>query len=350
MRRSIPMTARESESGQASTPSDDLRRLLYGYRITQALYAAAELCVADLLADGPRSAEDLATASGAHAPSLYRVLRFLASEGVFTQTADGSFALTPMAETLRRDAPGSLRPTILLQAGKTLWQAWGHLAHAVRTGEPAFDHAHGVELYEYYRRHPDEWAAFDHAMTAGSASLTRAVAALYNFSPCKTVVDVGGGRGALVLGLLEAYPHLRAIVFDQPAVAAEAQQTIEAAGFADRCEAIGGDFFEAVPEGGDTYLAKYILHNWDDERCVAILSACRRAVPAGGRLLVIEQVIPLGGARSSAKSGDVNMLVNLTGRERTRAEYRALYAAAGFALTRTIPVRGEFHVIEGIPA
>jgi hypothetical protein len=191
---------------------------------------------------------------------------------------------------------------------------------------------------------------FDHAMTARTAPLSRAVAAAYDFSPCKTVVDVGGGRGALVLGLLEAYPHLRGIVFDQPAVAAEARQAIEDAGLLDRCEAVGGDFFEDDLPGGDTYLAKIILHDWDDERCVAILSACRRAMSASGRLLIIEQLIPDGQARSFAKSGDINMLVNLTGCERTEAEYRALYAAAGFALTRTIPVQGEFHAIEGIPA
>ena len=344
------MTARQTAPSQTITPGDDLRRLVFGYRVSQALYAVAELGIADLLAGGPRSAEDLATASGAHAPSLYRVLRYLASEGVFTQTRDGWFALTPMAELLRRDAPGSLRPTILLQVGETLWQSWGHLLHTVRTGKPAFDHVHGVEIFEYYRRHPDEWAVFDRAMTAGTAPLTRAIAAAYDFSPCKTIVDVGGGRGALVIGLLEAYPHLRGIVFDQPDVAAEARPAIEAAGLADRCEAVGGDFFEAILPVGDTYLAKSILHDWDDERCIAILGACRRAMPADGRLLVIEQVIPHSEGRSFAKSGDVNMLVNLTGRERTGAEYRALYEAAGFALTRVIPAQGELQVIEGIPA
>jgi len=344
------MTLNQTEQGQANTPTEELRHLIFGFRVTQALYAATELGVADLLASGPQSADDLATACGAHAPSLYRVLRLLASEGVFTEMRDGRFALTPMAEALRRDAPGSLRPSVLFNAGEAMWRSWGHLVHAVRTGEPAFDHAHGVDLFEYFRRHPDEWAIFDQVMTNQTAPLTRAVAAAYDFSPCRTIVDVGGGRGALALGLVEAYPHLRGIVFDQPAVAAGARQAIEAAGLTDRCEAVGGDFFAAVPEGGDTYLVKFILHDWDDERCVAILRACRRAVPEDGRLLVIEVLIPPGEARSYAKSQDVNMLVNLTGRERTETEYRALYAAAGFALTRTIPAHGELHVIEGIPA
>ena len=334
---------------QATTPSEDLRHLIFGFRVTQALHAAAELDIADLLAGGPRSADDLAAASGAHAPSLYRVLRLLASEGVFAQTPDGRFALTPLAEALRRDAPGSLRPMVLFNAGETLWRSWGHLLHAVRTGGPAFDHTHGTDLFTYFRRHPDEWAIFDQLMTTQTAPITRAVAAVYDFSPFGTIVDVGGGRGALALGLLGAYPNLRGIVFDQPAVAAGAQQAIEAAGLTGRCAAVGGDFFAAVPAGGDAYLAKFILHDWDDARCIAILRACRRVVPAGGRLLVIELLIPPGDTRSYAKSQDVNMLVNLTGRERTAAEYAALYAAAGFALTRTIPAQGELHVIEGVP-
>jgi hypothetical protein len=317
------------------------------------LYAVAELGVADLLADGPRSAEDLATASGAHAPSLYRVLRFLASEGVFTETNPGWFALTPMAETLRRDASVSLRPTALFEGSNMVWQTWAHILHSVRTGEPAFDHAHGAEIFEYMRRHPDEWSVFDNAMTARTASLMRGIVASYDFSACKTIVDVGGGRGALAIGLLSAYPHLRGIVFDQPAVAAEARLAIEAVGLSDRCEAVGGDFFKDVLPAGDTYLAKYILHDWDDERCIAILRACRRELPASGRMLVIETVIPEGEAPSFAKSADVHMLVHLPGRERTEAEYRALYEAAGFALTRTIPVQGDFagfHLIEGVPA
>ena len=343
------MTVNQTEQGQAATPIEELRHLIFGFRITQALYAATELGVADLLADGPRGADDLAAACGAHAPSLYRVLRLLASEGVFTETHDGRFALTPMAEVLRSDTPGSLRPMALFSGSEMTWRSWGSLVHAVRTGQPAFDHVHGSDLFEYFRHHPDEWAVFDQLMTTQTAPITRAVAAAYDFSPCKTIVDVGGGRGALALGLLEAYPHLRGVVFDQPAVAAAAKQVIEAAGLAGRCEAIGGDFFTSVPEGGDAYLAKYILHDWDDERCVAILRACRRAVSADGRLLVIELLVPPGEARSYAKSQDVNMLVSLTGRERTEAEYRSLFAAAGFTLARMIPAHGELHAIEGLP-
>jgi hypothetical protein len=337
-------------SAQATTPGEDLRHLFLGLRVSQALYAAAELGIADLLVDGPRSADDLAATTGAHASSLYRVLRLLASEGVFAETPDGRFALTPLAEALRRDAPGSLRPLVLFVAGETLWRSWRHLLHSVRTGEPAFDQVHGVDFFAYFREHPDEWALFDQVMTSNTAPVARAVAAAYDFSPFGTVVDVGGGRGALALGLLEAYPHLRGIVFDQPAVAAGARQAIEAAGLADRCEAVGGDFFVAVPEGGDAYLLKFVLHDWDDERCLTILRTCRRAMTARARLLVVELLIPPGDGPSFAKSQDVNMLVNPGGRERTEAEYRALFAAAGLELTRIIPAQGELHLIEGAPA
>ena len=337
-------------SSQATTPREDLLHLFFGFRISQALYAVAALGIADLLGAEPQSADELAAASGAHASSLARVLRLLASEGVFAETDDGRFALTPLGEELRRDAPGSLQPAVLFNGSETLWRSWGHLLHAVRTGEPAFDHVHGIDFFEYFRRHPDEGALFDQLMASQTAPTTRAVAAAYDFSSFATIVDVGGGHGALVLGLLEAYPHLRGIVFDQPAVAAGARQAIAAAGLTDRCTADGGDFFVAVSEGGDAYLLKSILHDWDNERCVAILRSCRRVVPADGRLLVIELLVPPGNAPSFAKSQDVNMLVNLGGRERTESEYRELFRAAGFALGRTIPAQGELHIIEGIPA
>ncbi len=336
-------------STPSTTPYEDLRHLFLGFRVSQALYAAAALGIADLLAAGPQSVEELATASGAHPSALARVLRLLASEGVFAELADGRFAVTPMAEALRHDVPGSLRPLVLFNGGETLWRSWGHLLHTVRTGEPAFDHVHGLDFFAYFRAHLDEGALFDQVMASQSMLATQAVAAAYDFAPFRTIVDVGGGRGALTLGLLAAYPHLRGIVYDQPAVAAAAQEAIAAAGLSGRCTVVGGDFFAAVPAGGDAYLLKFILHDWDDDRCVAILRACRLVVPVEGRLLVIELLIPPGDGPSFAKSQDVNMLVNLGGRERTEAEYRALFHAAGFDLRRTIRAAGELRVIDGIP-
>jgi SAM-dependent methyltransferase len=335
-------------SSWPSTPGEGLIRLFRGFWVSQAIYVAAELGIADLLADGPRTADDLAAVAGAHAPSLYRVLRLLASEGVFAEAEDGRFELTPMAAALRRDA-GPARLQVLFLGREASWRAAGSLMHTVRTGEPAFERVHGVDFFEYYRRHPDEWALFDRLMVANTAPVARAIAAGYDFSSVGTVVDVGGGLGALAIGLLTTHPHLRGVVFDQPAVAAGAGEAIAAAGLADRCRAVGGDFFAAVPEGGDAYVVKFILHDWDDERSLAILRACRRAMRPDGRLLVVELLVPPGNAPSFAKTQDVNMLINLGGRERTEAEYRALYAASGFDLTRTIPVQGELHIVEGVP-
>jgi SAM-dependent methyltransferase len=336
-------------SAQAARPGDDLRRLVLGYRVSQAIYVAAELGIADLLASGPRTADDLASAAGAHAPALYRVLRLLASEGVFAETEDGRFELTPMAAALQREAPGPVRALALQVAQDAVWRSWGSLLQAVRTGQTAFEHVHGLDFFEYYRQHPQERIVFDQLMAALTAPAVRAVAAAYDFSRVGTVVDVGGGRGALAIGLLEAHAHLRGIVFDQPAVVADAREAIAASGLADRCEAVGGDFFESVPRGGDAYLLKFVLHDWDDERSVSILRSCRRAMPPTGRLLVVELLVPRGIAPSFAKSQDVNMLVNLGGHERTEAEYRALFAAAGFDLTRTTSAQGELHIIEGVP-
>jgi hypothetical protein len=331
-----------------STPGEQLTRLFRGYWVSQAIYVATELGIADLLADGPRTADDLAVAVGAHAPSLYRVLRLLASEGVFAEAEDGRFGLTPMADALRRDA-GPLRLQVLFLGQGASWQTAGSLLHTVRTGETAFEHVHGAGFFEYLRQHPDEWVRFDQLMAANTVPVGRAVAAAYDFSRVGTLVDVGGGRGALAIELLRAHSHLRGVVFDQPAVAAGAREAIAAAGLADRCEAVGGDFFAAVPDGGDAYVLKFILHDWDDERSMAILRACRRAIPNNGRLLLVELLVPHGNAPSFAKTQDVNMLLNLGGWERTEAEYRALYAAAGFDLTRILPAQGELHVLEGTP-
>ena len=333
----------------ASTPGEDLRRLVLGFRLSQAIYVAAELGIADLLIDGPRSAEELAAAAEAHAPSLYRVLRLLAGEGIFAESEDGRFFLTPMAELLRDDAPGSLRPLARQSLGDASWRSWGQLLRSVQTGQPAFDRVHGVGFFEYYRQRPAEQAIFDALMSSYTEPITQAVATAYDFSPFGTVVDVGGGRGALTLGLLARYPLIRGVVFDQPEVAGAAQQAIQAAGQMDRCQAVGGNFFQEVPEGGDVYLLKFILHDWDDEQCVAILRACRAAVPVSGRLLVIELLVPPGNVPSFAKSQDITMLVNLGGRERTEIEYRALLTSAGFELTRSIPAEGELHIIEGRP-
>lgn len=332
-----------------ANPAEQLVRLFRGFWVSQAIYVATELRIADLLAEGPRTLADLASAAGAHAPTLGRVLRLLASEGVFEEVEDGRFQLTPMAAPLRRDT-GQLWMQVLFIGRPASWQAAGDLLHTVKTGETAFDHVHGAGFFEYLREHPDEGRLFDQLMVANTTPVARAVAAAYDFSSMTTIVDVGGGRGALTIGILMANPALRGVVLDQPAVAIGAREAIAAAGLSDRCEAVGGDFFEGVPSGADAYLVKFILHDWDDDRSLAILRACRRAIPAQGRLVVIELVIAGGAGPSFARTQDVNMLINLGGQERSAAEYRALFVAAGFDLKRTIPVLGDMCIIEGVPA
>jgi len=336
-------------SAWPSTPAEKLTRLFRGFWVSQAIYVAARLGLADLMADGPRSVADLASATGAHAPTLRRVLRLLAGEGIFAEAEDDRFELTPMAASLLRDK-GELRLQVLFVGREASWRAAGDLLHAVKTGETPFDHVHGASFFESLRQHPDEAQLFDQLMVVNTTPVARAVAGAYDFSSMRTIIDVGGGRGALALGILAAHPQLRGVIFDQPAVAAGARDAIAAAGLSERCEAVGGDFFEAVPDGGDAYLVKFILHDWDDERSVAILRTCRRAIPHGGRMLVVELVIGHGNEPSFARTQDMNMLINLGGQERTEAEYRALFEASGFALTRTIPVFGDMRIIEGVPA
>jgi predicted O-methyltransferase YrrM len=331
-----------------STPADELVRLFRGFWVSRAIYVAAELGIADLLGDGPRTVADLAATTRTHPPSLYRVLRLLASEGVFAETEDGRFELTPRAAALRQGGP--LRLQVLFLGRPASWQAAGMLSHTVRTGETAFERVHGMDFFEYNRQHLEDQVLFDELMTSQTKPVARAVAGKYDFSSLASIMDVGGGEGASAIEILTAHSHLKGAVFDQPAVAAKATAAIAEAGLSERCKAIGGDFFASIPAGHDAYLLKYILHDWHDEECIAILRSCRRAMSADGRLLVVEAIMPPGNDSSFGKTQDINMLINVGGSERTEAEYRALYEAAGFELTRCIPVMGELHVIEGTPA
>jgi len=244
-------------------PPAVLYQLATGHYVSHAIYAAAKLGIADLLGTGPQRCDDLAKATGTHAPALRRVLRLLASAGVFAETEDGRFELTPVGSCLQ-SGPGSFRPVALLFTSPGVRAAWGDLLHSVRTGEPALSHVFGVGSFEYFAQHPEEAAVFDEAMGAFTAMVAIAVAAAYDFSRFGTIIDVGGGEGALLAGILRANPALRGVVFDMPRVAEGANETIAAAGLGDRCEFVGGDFFEAVPGGGDAYILKHVIHDWDD--------------------------------------------------------------------------------------
>jgi hypothetical protein len=327
----------------------DLRRLIVGYRLSQALHVAARLGVADLLKGGPMSVDELARAVGAHPESLYRLLRVLASEGVFAEAEPRRFDLTPRAMLLQSDVPGSLTARAIYDCDEAYWQAWSNLMHSVATGEPAFERTHGVPFFEYMKAHPAVAARFNTVMTDQNTAAAQEVVEAYDFSGLRTLVDVGGGHGSLLAAILAAYPPLRGILHDQPHVVAGARPTLEAAGVADRCAVVGGDFFEQVPPGGDAYLLKHILHNWDEARCAAILRNSREAMPADGRLLVVETLIPPGNEPSYGKYLDLGMLVLLPGRERTEAEYGNLLEATGFALARVIGTRSELSIFEALP-
>jgi hypothetical protein len=337
-------------TGADLPPSAAMLRLIAGFWVSRAVASAAGLGIADLLREGPKSSGELAAATGTHAPSLYRLLRALASVGVFAEEGDGRFALTPLGATLQSGVPGSLRTFAMLQQDEEHLCAWGDLSYSLRTGAIAFDHCFGLDLWRYRARHPEGSGFFDQAMAEFTGVVDAGILAAYDFTPLRTVVDVGGGNGALLVSLLLAHPQMRGVLFDQSHVAAAARRRFEAAGLSGRCEVVAGDFFTSLPEGGDAYLLKWIIHDWDDQRAVAILGNCRRALVGSSRLLLIEAVIPPGNAPAFHKFMDLNMMVMTGGRERTAAEYRTLLETAGFRLARIVPTATEMNVIEAVPA
>ena len=328
-------------------PPVAMLQLISGFWISRAIYIAAKLGIADLLRDGPRTAAELAAATGAHASSLYRVLRALASVGVFTEDEKRGFALTPLSETLRTDAPGSLRAFATVELGEEHYPAWGELLHSVKTGKIAFDRAFGMPVWEFFEQNPENAKTFNDAMTGMTLAVNGAVLSGYDFSPIGKIVDVGGGHGSLIASILKANPQMKGVLFDAPSVAEGARSRIEVAGIADRCEVVPGDFFQSLPGGGDAYILKWIIHDWDDERSITILRNCHSAMTEAGKLLLVEAVVPRGSEPHFSKFIDLNMLVMTGGRERTENEYRMLLEASGFKLTRTIPTESPMSVIEG---
>jgi hypothetical protein len=318
------------------------------------MYVAAKLRLADHLAAGPRDAAALAECTQTQGPSLNRLLRLLASVGIFVEQADGKFALTPLAEMLRSDVPGSMRDSVLLFTGIGIQDAWKELEYCVRTGEPAFRRNDpDGDPFSALAKDPEAAAAFDKAMATFAPYTSAAVAAAYDFSALGTLADVGGGNGAIMIGILKAYPQLRGIVFDLPQVAERAKQQLEDVGLSDRCQAVAGSFFEEVVPGADAYLLKHVIHDWNDEKATAILRNCRAAMSAEAKLLIVEGVYPPRIDQSlesrGAAANDVNMLVSTGGRQRTEGEFRQLFAAAGFRLTRIVPTTARVSVIEGEP-
>jgi SAM-dependent methyltransferase len=334
-----------------SSPRLQLFRLVTGHYVSQALYVAARLGIADQLAHGPRSAADVAQATGTHSASLDRLLRLLASAGVLAVSNDGQFSLTPIGECLRTGVEGSSHAVALLFAGPMM-RSWNELLHSVQTGEVAFERAFGMKPFEYMARHADEAAVFNDAMTSVSSHTAKGVPVAYDFSGFDTVVDAGGGHGVLLAGILKANPKLKGILFELPHVAEGARKHVAALGLSERCQVVAGDFFESVPTGADAYILKSVIHDWNNERSVKILQNCHRAMRPSGKLLLVELVLPSRvdqSLRSLIGTGsDVNMLVNAGGRERTDSDFAELFKAAGFKLTRIVPIEGSLSsVLEG---
>lgn len=320
--------------------------LITGYWVSQAVGVVALLGVADQLGEGPRGSDELARAVGADPQALYRVLRLLASLGVFTEVAPDSFALTPLGETLRSDAPGSVRSFAITETAPGHWLPWGRLDESVRSGRPMAREALGMELFDWYAQNPEEAGFFNAAMGNLSALAASELVRVYDFSAVRTVADVGGAHGVLLTAVLRANPAARGILFDLPHVIATAGDAVAAEGLSQRCELVSGDFFEEVPEGADLHLLKQIVHDWDDERATRLLQNCHRALSPAGKLLLVEMVIPPENQPSPAQAMDLNMMVLLGGRERTEEDYQRLFQAAGFRLERVIATHSPFSVIE----
>jgi ubiquinone/menaquinone biosynthesis C-methylase UbiE len=329
----------EHEPGASveALPSLAMIRLIMGFWVSRAIYVAAKLGVADLLKDGAREIGELARATGSHGPSLHRVLRTLASVGIFAEVEPGRFATTPLGTTLQTDGPGSLRAWVSVQLGDEHYRAWGDAIHSVQTGESAFEHVFGMGVWQYRAQNIEHAKLFDTAMANLTRLYNAAVVSCYAFSKFDTIVDVGGGDGGLLIAILEANPRVKGVLFDLSHVADKARARITSAGLAGRCQVVAGDVFSSVPAGGDAYLLSRVIHDWDDARSIAILENCHRAMAATGRLLLVEGVVRAGNEPDLSKLFDLTMMVLAGGRERTAAEYRALLETAGFDLANIIP-------------
>lgn len=348
VRPSIPAVDATPAPAAPSAP-EQLVQMLAGFWVARSLSVAARIGVADHVSDDARPVEELALATGTHAPSLYRLLRALAGVGVFREEAGRRFGHSPVSELLRTGRPDSMRAIADSIFGGCHYRAWGDLEHSVRTGEIAFDHAFGTGVWDHYALHEDEQSVFDDAMSEFTALFNPAIVKAYDFSRLHTLVDVGGGHGALLASILKENPGVRGILFDQPHVAEGAGRRFAKEGLATRCQAFGGNFFQLVPAGADAYLMKFILHDWNDEQAATILRNVHKAALPGARLLVVEMVVPPDNAEPSlARLGDVNMLVMTGGRERTEEEFAQLFELAGFDLVKVHKTEGPMCVIEGI--
>jgi len=335
---------------EPATPAMRAMQCITGHWVAAATYAAARLKLADHLHSGPKSSGELATMVGAHAPSVYRLLRGLSVLGLVDEIAPDKFAVTEAGDLLRADHPNSLRPMAMFQGSPAHWRSWGAFADCVETGQPAFARVNGLPFFDYCENDAEFAAHFHAAMAGQSAASADALLDVYDFAGVRKIIDIGGGQGHLLTRILQRHATLRGGVFDLPSALSGAQGTIAAAGVADRCELVGGSFFDSVPPA-DTYIAKHIIHDWDDEHSLKILTNMRRAMVGQGRVLLVETLVTPENKASFAALIDLEMLhATHGGRERTREEFASLFAAAGFKLNRVVPTKSWANVIEGVPA
>lgn len=336
-----------ANSALDATQSANLLPMFFdSFILSRAISVAAKLGIADLVTTDGKTADELAQASGVHAPSLYRVMRVLAGAGIFAEDEAGRFHLTPLAEQLRSDAPDSLRGFVNFINSDFSYRTYGDMLYSVQSGQPAFEHAYGKNIFAYLKENPDQARIFNEGMTSISKRSAPAVLGVYDFTGVNKLVDVGGGQGFMLASFLKAYPQMHGVLFDLPSVVSQAAPILEASGVSDRCECIGGNYFESVPAGGDLYFMQLILHALSDEQILQILHNVREAMSENGTILQVDHIIPNGNEPSTSKYGDVHIMVFTPSHERTEAEYSALYEKAGFRITRMLETSGFYSALE----
>jgi O-methyltransferase/methyltransferase family protein len=342
------------ENGQTSPPAlpphVQLIQMATAYWVSRVLYVTAKLGLADLLDGGTKPAEELAATTGVHAPSLYRMMRTLASLGILTEHSGHRFSLTPLGEALKKDAPGCARASVLTLAGDWVWRGFEHFEYSIETGKSALEKSLGEPIFDWLGKHPEDASLFSETMVGFHGMEPAAVAEAYDFRSMQTVVDVGGASGNLLTTILEKQPGPRGIVYDLPHVVRDAPALIGSRGLSDRIRIESGSFFERVPSGGDAYLLSHIIHDWSEAQCLTILGNCREAMQPKGKVLIIEMVLPEGNIPHPGKILDMMMLVGPGGQERTEPEYRTLLEKAGLELTRIVPTQSAVGVVEAVRA
>jgi hypothetical protein len=329
-------------------PAAALTQISIGALASQAVYVAAKLGISDLMVDGPKSVDQLASSTNVDAPSLYRLLRALSSLGVYAEEENRTFKLTPMSELLRSDLPDSLRDVVIFMGEEWHWNVWAKMLHSVQTGKPAWSEVHGQEVFPYFEANREASDIFDKAMTSFSSLAVKAVVDAYDFSEIGTLVDIAGGHGSLLTAILAANPSMRGVLFDQPHVIDGAREALAGDNTGERVEFAPGDFFVSVPSGSDAYIMKHIIHDWDDERAIAILKCIKQAMNPGARVLLIEAVIEPGNAQDFGKLLDIEMLISPGGKERTANEYEELFLKSGLRLKQIVRTQSPYSVIEAV--